>query len=102
MNNEKQKAIIKNCTDEQLFKNLESNFECIKENIFCAVRTEENIKKLILIILDEFRNRNIFVSKVVFNKWQRITHFNFTYTERLIQVYDYINGKMIFTQIGTY
>lgn len=102
MNIEKQTSIIKSYTDEQLFENLKTDFLSMKENIFCAVRTKESVQKLIFLILDEFRSRNIFVSKVISNKWQRINHFNFTYNENLIKVYDKINNKMVFTQIGIY
>jgi hypothetical protein len=102
MNHEKQTELVKKDNNEQLFNQLESNFKCIEEKIFCAVRTEENIKKLILIILDELRSRNIFISNIRANKWQKINHFNFTFKERLIKVYEKVNEEMIFTTIGTY
>ena len=102
MNIEEQRAILKNLTNEQLFESLKMNFNSINEGIFCIVRTKENLKKLTFLILDEFRSRNIFICKIVKNKWERINHFNFTYEEKFIKVYDKIKNEMIFTSIGTY
>lgn len=101
-NAEKQRNHIEKFNNDQLFESLKSDFDCINNKIFCAVRTEESIKKLILITMDVLRSRGIFIYENI-NNLVRITTFgNWTYAERLIRLYKKEDDKMVFDKILIY
>jgi hypothetical protein len=101
-NTEKQRNHLKELNSDQLFERLKSDFDCIKNKIFCKVRTEESIKKLILITMDILRSREIFIYENINNPTRTTTFSKWNYSERFIRLYSKIDNKMVFDKILMY
>jgi hypothetical protein len=92
-----QKA-IKELDSEKLYSLLKSKIQLQKSQEFCKINTPENLKKMINIIRDEFRARDIHIMRVENNQWKRVTDIP-ELTDRIIAVYsdDFkINGIGIY------
>lgn len=101
-NVEKQTSHVKELDNDQLFESLKRDFDCINNKIFCAVRTAESIKKLILIKMDVLRSRGIFIYENISNPVRIKTFSNWTYAERFIRLYKKEKGKMVLDKILMY
>ena len=92
-----QKA-IQGLASEKLYSLLKSKIQLQKSQEFCKINTPENLKKMINLIRDEFRSRDIHIMRVENNQWKIVTDIP-ELTERIIAIYsdDFkINGIGIY------
>lgn len=59
-------------------------------------------KKREIFYLQELWNLGIHLYEIRGNQWTRCDYYEPSKTQRLIKVYDMIDGKLIFTKIGVY
>lgn len=89
---------IKGLDNEKLYKLLKSKIQLQQSQEHCKINTPDNLKKMIILIRQEFRNRDIHIMRVENNQWKRVTDIP-ELTDRIIAVYsDYfkINGIGIY------
>lgn len=95
---DKQFLGLETLTNEQIFTSLKNTFKAIDDHEFTKVRTKEDVKTLISVLIEILSERNMFLED---EKGKRIFDengkYNFSYREKLIRYYD--NEDKHFTKI---